>query len=37
MKVDGDFVATVVRQIFSDVTDQWLAENWNGGFGAVFS
>jgi hypothetical protein len=37
MKVDGNFITTVVREILRDVTDERFTEYGNGRLGAVFS
>ena len=36
VKVDDHFIATVARNIFRNVTNQWLAQDWNCRFGAIF-
>src|SRR6185503_138725 len=36
MKVDDYLIATVTREVFSNVTDEWLTQNGDGRFGAVF-
>src|SRR5574338_734067 len=37
MQVHDDLIDTVAGEIFRDVTDEWFAENRNGGLGAIFS
>ena len=37
MKIDYNLIDSVAGEILGDITDEWLSENWNCGFGAVFS
>ena len=37
MQVHHYLIDAVTGEIFGDVSDEWFSENWQRGFGAVFS
>ena len=37
MQVHDDLIDTIRGQVFGDVSNEWFSEDWNRGFGAVFS